>query len=96
MAKKKPTLVFNPSSLTFEQKKISWKERLAYGAMILSGVLVFVFFMVMLSHKIFPSPKESELKKHINILQKEYRKMEQHLNMVNTDLNTLRRRDENL
>jgi murein DD-endopeptidase MepM/ murein hydrolase activator NlpD len=96
MAKKKPTLVFNPSSLTFEQKKISWKERLAYGAMILSGVLVFGFFMVMLSHKIFPSPKESELKKHINILQKEYRKMEQHLNMVNTDLNTLRRRDENL
>jgi murein DD-endopeptidase MepM/ murein hydrolase activator NlpD len=96
MAKKKPTLVFNPSTLTFEQKKISWQSRLLFGLMIASGVAVFGFIMIMISHKIFPSPKEIELKKQIALLKKQYGRLENHLILVDKDLYTLRKRDENL
>ncbi len=96
MAKKKPTLIFNPSTLTFEQKKISWKSKLIYILMVLSGVAVFGFAMIMISHKIFPSPKEIELKKQITLLKKQYVILENHLILVDKDLYTLRKRDENL
>jgi murein DD-endopeptidase MepM/ murein hydrolase activator NlpD len=96
MAKKKPTLVFNRSTLTFEQKRISWQSRLLYGLMIISGVAFFGFFMIMISHKIFPSPKEIELKKQISLLKKQYGRLENHLVLVDKDLYTLRKRDENL
>lgn len=96
MAKKKPTLVFNPANLTFEQKKISWQSRVGYGLMILSGVLVFGFIMIMISHKIFPSPNEQNLIRKIKLLQKEYNTLDRHLDLVSEDLATLRKRDENM
>lgn len=96
MAKKKPTLVFNPANLTFEQKKVSWQSRVGYGLMILSAVLVFGFISVMISHKIFPSPNEQSLNRKIKLLQKEYQTLERHLDLVNEDLTTLRKRDENM
>jgi murein DD-endopeptidase MepM/ murein hydrolase activator NlpD len=96
MAKKKPTLVFNHSNLTFEQKKISWQQKLMYGLMITSGVLVFGFISVMLSHKIFPSPNEQNLRRQIKFMQKEYSELESRLGFIAEDLHTLRKRDENL
>lgn len=96
MAKKKPTLVFNPSNLTFEHKKVSWQSRIGYGIMILSGILVFGFAMIMLSHKIFPSPNEQGLHNKIKLLQKSYVELEKRMDYVNEDLMTLRKRDENL
>lgn len=96
MAKKKPTLVFNHANLTFEQKKVSWQSRLGYGLMILSGILVFGFISVMISHKIFPSPNEQNLNKRIKLLQKEYQTLDKHLDLVSEDLGTLRKRDENM
>ncbi|MFN9319467.1 MAG: hypothetical protein ACK58Q_02690, partial [Chitinophagales bacterium] len=65
MAKKKPTLVFNHANLTFEQKKVSWQSRLVYGLIILSGILVFCFISVIISHKIFPTPNEQNLNRRI-------------------------------
>ena len=96
MAKKKPTLVFNPANLTFEQKKVTWQYRLSYGLMILSGILVFGFVSVMVSHKIFPSPNEQNLNRRIKLLQKEYQTLDRHLEVVSEDLATLRKRDENM
>lgn len=96
MAKKKPTLVFNPANLTFEHKKVSWQSRLTYGLMILSGILVFGFISVMVSHKIFPSPNEQNLNRRIKLLQKEYQTLDRHLEVVSEDLATLRKRDENM
>lgn len=96
MAKKKPTLVFNHANLTFEQKKISWQQKFLYGAMITSGVLVFGFISVMLSHKIFPSPNEQNLRRQIKFMQKEYGELESRLGYIAEDLHTLRKRDENL
>jgi murein DD-endopeptidase MepM/ murein hydrolase activator NlpD len=96
MAKKKPTLVFNPSNLTFEHKKVSWQSRLGYGLMIASGILVFGFVMIMISHKIFPSPNEQTLLRKIKLLKNEYVELENRMDYVNEDLMTLRKRDENL
>jgi len=96
MAKKKPTLVFNPSNLTFEQKQTSWQSKLGYGMMILSGILVFGFISVMISHKIFPSPNEQVLLRKIKLLQKEYGTLAHQMDYINEDLMTLRKRDENL
>lgn len=96
MAKKKPTLVFNPSNLTFEQKKTPIRTKIINGLMILSGILVFGFVCIMLSHKIFPSPNEQKLLRQIGFMQGEYDKLESRLNHITEDLNTLRRRDENL
>lgn len=96
MAKKKPTLVFNPANLTFEQKKVSWQSKLAYGLMILSVLLVFGFISVMISHKIFPSPNEQALNRKIKLLQKEYQTLDHHLELISEDLATLRKRDENM
>lgn len=96
MAKKKPTLVFNPANLTFEQKKVSLQSKITYGLMILSAVLVFGFISVMISHKIFPSPNEQNLLRKIKLLQKEYQALAHHLDLVNDDLSTLRKRDENM
>ncbi len=96
MAKKKPTLVFNHANLTFEQKKISWQQKFLYGAMITSGILVFGFISVMLSHNIFPSPNEQNLRRQIKFMQKEYGELESRLGYIAEDLYTLRKRDENL
>lgn len=96
MAKKKPTLVFNPSNLTFEQKQTSIRTRVINGLLILSGILVFGFVCVMISHKIFPSPNEKKLMDQIGFMQQEYKKLESRLNFISEDLNTLRKRDENL
>ncbi len=96
MAKRKPTLVFNPANLTYEQKKVSLKSKLIFGFMILSGILVFGFACVMLSHKIFPSPNEQNLKRQIAFMKGEYNKLNSRLEFITADLNTLRKRDENL
>lgn len=96
MAKKKPTLVFNPSNLTFEQKKVNWSTRILYGLMVTSGFIVFAFISILLSHKFFPSPNEHRLIKQIAELKKNYATIERSLDYVSTDINTLRRRDENL
>lgn len=96
MAKKKPTLVFNPSNLTFEQKKVSLRQKLLYGAMVASGVLVFGFISVMVSHKIFPSPNEQNLRRQIKFMQKEYQELDSRLDYISEDLHTLRGRDEKL
>lgn len=96
MAKKKPTLVFNPANLTFEHKKVSWQTRVANGLMIASGILVFGFVMIMISHKIFPSPNEQAHLRKIKLLQREYGELENRLDNVQEDLMTLRKKDENL
>lgn len=96
MAKKKPTLVFNQSNLTFEQKKVDWRSRIIYGIMIFSGFIVFGSICVLLSHKFFPSPNEQKLQQQIKFYQKEYQELDSRLDYIQDDLLTLRKKDENL
>jgi murein DD-endopeptidase MepM/ murein hydrolase activator NlpD len=96
LKKKKPTLVFNHSNLTFEQRKLSWRDKLLNIVLIASGIIVFTSTVVIISHKVFPSPNEQELLKRIAFLQKQFKILERNVDNVTTDLGTLRERDENL
>ncbi|MCU0329049.1 MAG: M23 family metallopeptidase [Chitinophagales bacterium] len=93
---KKNKIKFNPNTLRFEQYKKSWRETALEVAMYASGIIVFSFIAIMISHKFFPSPNEAKLIKQIDFQNKQIESLNKTLDFVINDLNILKDKDKNL
>lgn len=92
----KKYFTYNPETLNYEQRKLSFKDRLIVVLQhMVSGVGMGVFFFFVFSY-LLPSPVETELKKENKLLQTQYEVLSLRLSSAMDALEDIQQRDENL
>jgi murein DD-endopeptidase MepM/ murein hydrolase activator NlpD len=94
MAKKK--YKFNPNTLSYERVGISMKEKLGKTLTYLSSSLALAIIMVIIFLNFYETPRSKELKRENQRLQTQYELMSHDIERVQTVLDELQQRDDNI
>jgi murein DD-endopeptidase MepM/ murein hydrolase activator NlpD len=87
---------FNTKSLTYEKVKVTFRERFLKVISYLATGLVFATITIALAYKFIDSPKEKMLRREIEGLELQYQVLNKKMNQVQTVLNDLQDRDDNI
>lgn len=96
MGKIKVKYHFNTKTMTFEEIKVSVKEKLLKVFSILSSGMVLAAVAMVVFYSFFDSPKEKILKREIEEYKLQYEIMNSRLNQMSSVLEDMEQRDDNI
>lgn len=93
---KREKFVYNPTTLTFEKYRPSWKSKLwrSFGFLTLVGVLAVSSSYLLISY--FPSIKEQSLQREIEQMKIKYSSINEQLDLMDKVLTNIQDRDANV
>lgn len=85
--------VYNPSTLSFEEYRTSWKSRvlLAFGYLSVTLVTSLIFFFLHSTY--FPSQKEQSLLRELQQMKYQYAHLNENIDQMSTELRNIQERD---
>ena len=87
---------FNTKSLTYEKVKIPFKVRLLQLTSYLATGLVFAVITIVIAYRFLPSPNQKRQNRELEVVKLQYDLLNKKLNQVQTVLNDLQDRDDNI
>lgn len=87
---------YNTKSLTYEKLEVNWKNRIWRIVSYLATGTFFTAITVFIAYNYFDSPKQKMQKREIEQLKLQYELLSGRLTQINTVLNDLEQRDDNI